>query len=450
MKNRHFYIISQLLHSHWLVDPAHAQSLVALIKTLENHWTARPTVDERDAAQVMPATGMPTTKHVAFAGPVENREYYNSYQEAPPGSIAIIKVEGVLMKQDLWMWPGTATLKRQLQEADRHENISGHAIVIDSPGGTVDGTKDLADAIAAASKPTVAYVDGLAASAAFWIASAAQEIVASNTTTMLGSIGTMITLYDYRKMLKEYGIEEHNIFADQSKDKNRTYLEALEGNYKPIKEQSLNPINEIFLEAVQQHLPGISADALTGKTFLAQDAIDRKMAHLIGDFEYALERLEALAIDSNASNSQTTNSNMFTKNKFPLLSALIGVALINDEALQAANEELEGAGISNATLVADATLEEMTLETERLNSELSTATARVSTLETEATSAAQALASMTAERDAALAQSAEYGAKPGASHTEPVKPEGDQLEEDPNQALIDALPHNQAADQSFV
>ena len=442
MKHNSFYIISQLLRGHWLIDPAHAQSLVAFLKTLKAETHAAPEAGGR------PQIIIPHIGAVAFAGPVESREYYSSYEEAPAGSISILKVEGVLMKQDFWIWPGTATLKQQLQQADRHENISGHAIIIDSPGGTVDGTKDLADAIAAATKPTISYVDGLAASAGFWIASAADEIVASNTTTMLGSIGTMISLLDYRKMLEEYGMTEHHIFADKSADKNRTYLEALDGNYKSIKEQTLNPINEIFLTAVQQNLPGIAADALTGKTFLAQDAIARGMAHAIGDFEFALERLQNLT--PNTQDSQTTNSHMFSKNKFPLMSALIGMALINDEALEAANNELEAAGISNATLVADATLEAMTLETERLTSELSTASARVTTLESEATAQTQLIASLTAERDAAQALATEYGAQPGASHTEPVKPEGDQLEEDANQTLIDSLPHNQAADQSFV
>lgn len=446
MKNnsgRHsaFYIISQLLRGHWLIDPAHAQGLMPLV---QSYLSGEPNsfffLGEDQEKELDP---------VAFSGSLEERTYYTSFDEAPKGSVHMLRVEGGIMKQDYCEAMGTASMKQQLQQADRHENIRAHVLLIDSPGGTVDGTKDFADAIKATTKPVVAYVDGLAASAAYWIASSANEIVASNDTTMLGSIGTMISLRDNSKWYEEMGLVEHHIFADKSKDKNRTYLEALEGNYKPIKEQSLNPINEIFLAAVRANRPDVDASTLTGKVFLAQDAVGFALADHVGDFEFALARLQALSPNSQNPISQTTNSNMFTKNKFPKLSALANQEALSDEALEAASAELEAAGISNATIVADATLEEMTANNTRLSTELATANSRISEMEVAATTASETIATLTAERDAAVAQAAEYGAKPGAEHTEPVKPEGDQLEEDPNQSLIDNLPHNKVADESI-
>lgn len=449
MKNN-FYIISQLLRGAWLIDPAHAHARWPFVQSYLNgdFKSLTVTIEEEEGAASM----------VALSGGLENRVYHNSLDEAPEGSVSLTRLDGEVMKQNYCM-TGTATLKQQLQAADRHPNISSHILIIDSPGGTVDGTKDFADAIKATSKPVIAYVDGLAASAGYWIASAADEIIASNDTTMIGSIGTMISFVDFSAAYEAYGVKEHNIHADQSKDKNSTYHEAIKGNYKPIKEQSLNPLNEIFLNAIQANRPEVSEKALTGKVFLAQDAMAMGLADAIGDFEYALERLEALTLSNlpdGQAGSQTTNSNMFSKNKFPKLSALANQETLSDEALEAASQELEAAGISNATIVADVTLETMTAETERLNASLQTATERVATLETEATAAAvqtQNLASqleaMTAERDAAQTLATEYGAKPGADHTDPIKPEGDQLEEDPNQSLIDSLPHNQMADQSF-
>lgn len=63
---------------------------------------------------------------------------------------------------------------------------------IDSPGGEVAGTAEtaaLVRSISAGGIPVVAFVDGLAASAAYWIASQADEIVASSPTAKVGSIG---------------------------------------------------------------------------------------------------------------------------------------------------------------------------------------------------------------------------------------------------------------------
>lgn len=441
MKNQGFYIISQLLRGAWLIDPAHAQARWPFVQSyLNGDFKALSiTIEQEDKDSGM----------AAFAGGLEEREYYSNLDEAPQGSISLTRLEGEVMKQGYCM-AGTAELKQRLAAADRHPNVSGHMLILDSPGGTVDGTKEFADAIKATTKPIVAYVDGLAASAAFWLASAADEIIASSDTTMLGSIGTMISFVDFSAAYEEFGIKQHNIYADKSTDKNQTYHEAIKGNYKPIKEESLNPINEIFLNAVRTNRKDISEKALTGKMFLAQDAIAMGMTDAVGDFEFALSRLEALMSNTQIPISQTTNSTMFSKNKFPKLSALANQETLSDEALEAASQELQAAGISNATIVADTALESMTAESGRLSGELATATARVATLQQTIAVQTQSIASLTAERDAAQALATEYGAQPGASHTEPVKPEGDQLEEDDNQTLIDSLPHNQVADQTCL
>ena len=70
---------------------------------------------------------------------------------------------------------------------------------IDSPGGEVAGTAEtaaLVRRISASGVPVIAYVDGMAASAAYWIASQADEVVASAATAYLGSIGVCMVIDD--------------------------------------------------------------------------------------------------------------------------------------------------------------------------------------------------------------------------------------------------------------
>jgi len=114
--------------------------------------------------------------------------------------VALIDVRGSMMKSAGSMSDATSTVRvrQQLREALADEAISGVMLIIDSPGGTHAGTADLAADIrkVAASKPVYAYIEDLAASAGYWIASQATRIFANSSTAFVGSIGTFIGMYD--------------------------------------------------------------------------------------------------------------------------------------------------------------------------------------------------------------------------------------------------------------
>lgn len=382
-------------------------------------------------------------------------QYYESFDEAPEGSYALVHVTGALMKNDFCFTPGTATLKNRLQTADKHPNISGHIIVYDTPGGMVDGTKSFADAIKATSKPAIGFVDELAASAGYWLLSGCDEVILGSETAIVGSIGTMISMRDVRGYYEKEGIKFHDIFAEDSSEKNRTYLEALKGNYKPIQEQMLNPTNDIFLASVKANRPNINDKALKGRTFLAADAINMGMADVIGNFEFALERLEVLK-NSRRSNNQPQQE-MFGKNKFTALTAALMVVASLKEGeepaenqITAINEEIEKLELSALTVVTTAGLKEA--ETEATARELSLQAAQASRDQAIAdlATANESIAKLTQERDAAQALAAKYGSQPGDMHTDPSNGQGDMLEEDESQKLIDSLPHNMAVDGNFM
>lgn len=78
--------------------------------------------------------------------------------------------------------------------------VSAILLNVDSPGGEVNGIAELAAMIRAAEaqKPVVAYISDLGASAAYWLASAAQEVVVASTA-LVGSIGVIATMPDPRR-----------------------------------------------------------------------------------------------------------------------------------------------------------------------------------------------------------------------------------------------------------
>lgn len=132
------------------------------------------------------------------------------------GGIAVVQLRGTLMKasSSFDSSSSTALARRKIRAAAVDERVSGILLVIDSPGGTVAGTKDLADDVAAArkQKPVYAFVEDLCASAAYWIASQADRVYA-NATALVGSIGTYTVIEDLSAYADKLGIKVHVVKA---------------------------------------------------------------------------------------------------------------------------------------------------------------------------------------------------------------------------------------------
>jgi signal peptide peptidase SppA len=441
MNKHEFALLRKIMSGQWLMEE---QAAYGYVPILLEWMQGNLKIEEQAKASGVEPAPLPVAVETSENG--ESR-YFSSLEEASEGSTSITRVRGTLMKDDDWCFgdPGTASLAKMLQRADAHKNISSHILAIDSPGGTVDGTKDLADVIASLQKPVIAFVDGMAASAAYWISAAADEIIMSNDTSQVGSIGTMLAFQDFRGWYEKDGVKFHDIRADASNEKNETYYQALKGNYKPVIEQQLNPLNDIFVNAVKTFRTGVPDKALHGRMFLAKDALQYQLADSIGNFSQAVARAQALGgtplANSQDSNQKSiTQEQMFAKNKFPKLTALAGQQSISEEALEAANQELEAQGITGITLMADAAMEANDQEQINLN-------ARVMELNNELKVAKEAREKAEAERDAWKGKAEAYGSQPGAVHTQAKATADVQLEDDWETKLAN-LPHNVAADNS--
>jgi len=145
-------------------------------------------------------------------GPVADQERRGGPMKAQNG-IGVLHISGPIFKRGFIDWfgnrfPGTQTYRDALRLAANDPEIQKVLMVIDSPGGSVDGLSELGDTIreVRAQKPVIAYVDGLAASAAYYIAAQATEIYAERTA-LIGSIGTLLVLWDTSKMYEDFGIK---------------------------------------------------------------------------------------------------------------------------------------------------------------------------------------------------------------------------------------------------
>lgn len=139
------------------------------------------------------------------------------------GSVAILPLRGVIANRislmgDISGGASAEGFSRALKAALREDTIKAIIIDVDSPGGAVSGSDELSSQIHAArgGKPIIAHVNATAASAAYWIASAADEIVVTPSGSV-GSIGVFGIHDDLSAALDKEGIRKTLISAGKYK-----------------------------------------------------------------------------------------------------------------------------------------------------------------------------------------------------------------------------------------
>lgn len=175
--------------------------------------------------------------------------------------VAIIPVQGIIAKRMnlLLRFSGgvsTQLLKRDIQAAVADPDVKSIFLDVDSPGGTVDGTEELAATVAETRsiKPIMAYTDGLMASAAYWIASAADMIYISGETSVVGSIGVVTAHVDYSRYEDKMGVKTTEIYAGKYKRIASEYS-PLSAEGRSYLQDQVNFLYTIFVDKVMTHRP---------------------------------------------------------------------------------------------------------------------------------------------------------------------------------------------------
>ena len=144
------------------------------------------------------------------------------------------------------------------------------ALQVSSPGGTVTGVEELANKVRAIGKPTLAYTDSEMASAAYWIASAADRVVSSPSATV-GSIGVYIAIPDYSAAAEMAGIKMVVIKSGKFKGAGIEGTSLDEGQLANLQE-SVDTIHAEFKAAVNMKRKMVKAEAMEGQTFSGKQA----------------------------------------------------------------------------------------------------------------------------------------------------------------------------------
>ncbi len=213
-------------------------------------------------------------------------------------NLAFVPLVGTLMKQQP-SFGGTSTIqaRRDVRQAAADPNVAAILLGIESPGGTVAGVEDLADDVRAArrKKPVWAHIDDMGASAAYWVASQADQVFVNNETALVGSIGTLLTIYDSAGAAEKGGVKAL-VFGTGPLKGAGTDGAAVTEEQRSYFQGIVNGTQVEFDRAVLRgrNLTGRQlADVRTGGLFLAAEALDRKLIDGIRSLDKTREALAA-------------------------------------------------------------------------------------------------------------------------------------------------------------
>jgi len=236
------------------------------------------------------------------------RELQNSYRLEMRDGIAVLPVVGPLFRYaNLFTQVSGASsyelLAKDFTQAVENPDVKAIVLNIDSPGGEVNGCAEFADMIheARGVKPIIAYASGDAASGAYWIAAAADEIVVSKTSA-LGSIGVVGV---YRGNKGEDAVE---VVSSQSPYKR---LDPDTDDGRARLQKRIDAMADVFVDAVAKYR-GVASSHVqnhygSGDVFIGDAAVKQGLADRIGSFEKLLSELSGNPVSEPSPHSINPN-----------------------------------------------------------------------------------------------------------------------------------------------
>lgn len=273
---RYSHILAHMATTAWAVEPAFLRAAMAMVMSRSN-GEHLPDVDARLSQR--------RADEAARSG----------------GSIGYLPIHGVMSQRASEMEKACAglvsvdELSAQFQALVNNDDVSAIVLDWDSPGGSTYGVEEFANLVreARGTKPIVSQVNSLMASAAYWVGSAADEIVVT-PGGRAGSIGVYSIHEDISAMLEMQGVKptivkegEHKIAVNPFgplTDNGREQLESL------VKESAA-----AFRGAVADNRKVPKRTVIDsfgdGKVFGAQELVSRGMADRVGTLSDTLARL---------------------------------------------------------------------------------------------------------------------------------------------------------------
>ena len=343
------HLVSSILRSAWMMSPESAEGFAPIVLGIIKGNSVLASNLKVDNYSYVIDSGTGQANHLG-----ENVEQ---------GSIGVVMVQGPTTKYSQECGPiGYVQIEKDILRMENDNNIKAIVFDIDSPGGQASYLDTLYKTISSLETNTIAYVSGQCCSAAYYMASACNEIYANSKQDTIGSIGTMITFMDLRGFYEKEGVKLHEVYADQSKNKNGLFNKALDGNYDELKKQLLNPLSAQFIADVSKKRTIEDKEVFTGHTYNADVAVANGLIDGIQSFDSLI-----LSI----SQQKTSKQNTSMKQEWKAVNSTLGVegfetheggVFLNEDQMEALNASLESKNTEFPPAVDNAAAEQAAAE----------------------------------------------------------------------------------------
>ena len=204
--------------------------------------------------------------------------------------IGVIPIEGIISS--------SFEITSQIEKFRKDDSIKAIILRINSPGGAVAPTQEIYREIRKTikEKKVVASIGNVAASGGYYIACAADKIVA-NPGTITGSIGVIMSFIQIKKLLQKLGIKLEAIKSGEFKDIGAPYRDMTKKE-KELISNMLVEIKEQFVKAVSEgrHIPVQKVEKIAdGRIILGSQAKRLGLVDELGNFQDAVELAKKLA-----------------------------------------------------------------------------------------------------------------------------------------------------------
>ncbi len=195
--------------------------------------------------------------------------------------IALVKLEGLLLTSEQAV--------EELNDYADDSSIKAIVLRIDSPGGGVVVSQEIYNAVKNArkeGKKVVASMGTVAASGGYYVAAAADRIVA-NPGTLTGSIGVKMEFANIEKLLEKIGVRGMVVKAGEYKDVGSPFRDMTEPE-KKLLQDVIDDVHSQFITAVAEgrHMQEAEVRAIAdGRIFTGRQALELKLVDQMGDLE---------------------------------------------------------------------------------------------------------------------------------------------------------------------
>jgi len=223
-----------------------------------------------------------------------------STAKLPLGNVASIPIKGIILMDGTQTTFGEKVAAASeivdfIKEAEDNDLVKAIILDINSPGGSAVASMEIAEAVKKAEKPVVVVIREIGTSGAYWVASAADMVMARDLS-ITGSIGVIGSYIELAGLLHRFNLTYRRLIAGERKDLGTPYRE-LQPDEEQIIQEKLDFMHDVFITHVAENR-NLSFEHVKqladGSIYLGAEAIELGLIDRIGSYDDGVAYIEEL------------------------------------------------------------------------------------------------------------------------------------------------------------